>query len=676
MQTNKFYANLYLGGQNNAVFLHPYSVAWSKGGGPAKSWGMAVSHIEASQRAFGPGNPARFYINPLGIQSLSFSAAELGPHSSLATDSLTPYSINANLIPNPGSASSIRFPLLQGCGFITAIYTNLSPWIQTGVFFREVLFAGSPRPGIFKYHITLEDGKQWLMYVMPNDKTQPSFTLASNTLLKGPTSSWSGIIQVAKNPDGRAGEAIFDAAAGMYPTTASLKGSVTGSKGTYTLQWVKAGLLTNMPLLMYALTHHLASFDSGTSKGVTRIVLDTTTKGPATAVVADQWTMAEPNLPTDLSFGPWSPDSKGQGKLSVSGAKAVRAAGQSEITQPFDPQTNLNSMYYSGKALSKFASLIWALQNIAGDSELARQGLQRLQTSFGLFAQNKQQFPLVYDTAWKGIVSSATYKTGDVGADFGNSLYNDHHFHWGYHIHAAAVIGSMDKTWLAQNKDWVNALVRDAGNPSGRDNYFPVSRAFDWYHGHSWAKGLFDSGDSKDQESTTEDAMFAYAIKLWGHVVGDASMEARGNLMLAILARSINTYFYMTKDNRVQPPNFIGNKVPGITFENKMDYTTYFGGAPEYIHGIHMIPLMPFTPMIRPRRFVQEEWDAFFKPGAVADASKVTGGWQGLLKANQALIDPKASFDFFNSSKFDSGSLDGGATKTWYLALAAAYGGA
>ncbi len=53
-------------------------------------------------------------------------------------------------------------------------------------------------------------------------------------------------------------------------------------------------------------------------------------------------------------------------------------------------------------------------------------------------------------------------------------------------------------------------LVRDVANPSAQDNYFPFSRNFDWYHGHSFAKGLFESGDSKDEESSSEDVMFAY----------------------------------------------------------------------------------------------------------------------------------------------------------------------
>ena len=106
--------------------------------------------------------------------------------------------------------------------------------------------------------------------------------------------------------------------------------------------------------------------------------------------------------------------------------------------------------------------------------------------------------------------------------------------------------------------------MRDASNPSAADNFFPVFRSFDWYHGHSWAKGLFESGDSKDEESSSEDVMFAYSLKMWGKTTGDASMEARGNLMLSVLTRSLQSYFLMASDNKVQPSNFIGNKVTGI----------------------------------------------------------------------------------------------------------------
>ena len=77
--------------------------------------------------------------------------------------------------------------------------------------------------------------------------------------------------------------------------------------------------------------------------------------------------------------------------------------------------------------------------------------------------------------------------------------------------------------------------------------------------------------------------------------------------MLSVMARSLNRYYLYTADNQVQPPNFIGNKVAGILFENKCDHTTYFGAKIEYIQGIHMLPLLPSTKFTRPSKFVNEE---------------------------------------------------------------------
>ena len=108
-----------------------------------------------------------------------------------------------------------------------------------------------------------------------------------------------------------------------------------------------------------------------------------------------------------------------------------------------------------------------------------------------------QRKKLIDVGAWGGLVSSASYITGAEGFDFGNTYYNDHHFHYGYHILAAAYIGAMDSSWLATNKAYVNHLVRDFANPSRSDSWYPQWRAFDWYHGHSWATGLFDQLDGK-----------------------------------------------------------------------------------------------------------------------------------------------------------------------------------
>ncbi|PYH93888.1 endo-1,3-beta-glucanase Engl1 [Aspergillus ellipticus CBS 707.79] len=681
IETNKFYSGLFLGSQTNTTFTHPYGLAWAKGSGNAQSYGMAIAHNEANVIANGPtnanipGNPIQYYVNPIAIQHMILSATELGSSTVLTAENLLPFSADAVLKPSSGSSQRITIPMVQGMGFVTGMYTNLQPAIQSSVFFSKIVTAASPRIGIWKYRATLADGTQWLVYAIPQDGKDPDFRLESNTNLRGP-SGWSGTVQITKNPGGDSEEKLFDGSAGVFALEAAVSGSVQDRTGTYSLAFAKAGnKVQDTPLMMYAMPHHVESFDDTTKARMTSIKLRTTTKGNATAVVGETWNMVEPDLPTAMGFAPWSTTAGSVDNLSAQAKKIILQVAPTELNQSVDQQSNLNSMYYSGKALSKFATLVYTVDKLGGNPSLAAPALQNLKNAFARFIDNKQQFPLVYDNVWKGVVSSASYG-GDSGADFGNTYYNDHHFHYGYFIHAAAIIGELDPTWLTTgNKEWINMLVRDAGNSAANDPYFPFSRAFDWFHGHSWAKGLFESFDGKDEESTSEDTMFAYALKMWGKTIGDKSMEGRGNLMLGILRRSLHNYFLMENDNKNQPSNFIANKVTGILFENKVDHTTYFGNNLEYIQGIHMLPLMPSSAFVRRENFVREEWNSLFASTAPAPASSVTGGWKGVLYANLALIDPGSAWDFFVQSNFDYSWIDGGASRTWYLAYVAGLGG-
>ena len=417
------------------MWTHPYSVTWSKGGGNAKSWGLAVSHIDANQRAEGPRNaalpgaPIQYFINPIGIQSLILSAIELGPATALTTNALGAFSVNAILSPQAGSSSQITFPLVQGMGFVTGMYKNLMPTIQSSVFFRNVVQMAAPRVGVYKYRVTLEDDKNWLIYVTPSNNQDPQLILVSNTQLQG-LRGWSGTIQVAKNPADLSGEALYDGSAGVFPVAATVDGAVSGTTGTYRIQRTKAGI-TSLPLIVYALPHHLQSFDSTTSTGMTTVQLQTTTKGIATAVIGDSWTLVEQNLPTDMGFSPWTPSARSKTKLSKAAVALIQQVAMSEINQNYDSQTNLDSMYFSGKALAKFATLIYTINDLLNEPNLALQGLNELKGAFARFATNQQINPLVYDTVWHGVVSVGSYNSGDPGQDFGNSYYNDHHFHYG-----------------------------------------------------------------------------------------------------------------------------------------------------------------------------------------------------------------------------------------------------
>lgn len=666
ISTNKFYASFHLGPQTDPVYTFPYSLQWPKGGGVAKSWGLSVSHIEERQRVFGNNvfnGAAEYYLNPVGIQSMILSATELGSQTVLQLDSVTAFSARALLKPNAASAATITFPLVQGMAYVTGEFSGGHPMIQTGVFFRTMTrVQTNPKSGVVKYNFLLEDGTTWIVYGWARSGSALDLVLTNQGLAQS-RNAFTGVVQIVKNP-GSADSALDDGSA-IYPTGVTLSGSVSGASGSYTMTFTRGGTTTGN-LHVYALPHHVESFNSDTKSRLTSIRIQTTTKGRAALVRGNAWTMTETNLPTSMDFAPWDGTSKKT--LSSAAKAAILPIAQSEISQDMNAQSNLDSMYFSGKALAKFAQIVYLTNDLLGNSGLAQAGLTNLKAAFSRFSGNKQQYPLTYESAWGGVVSSASYATGDPNIDFGNAYYNDHHFHYGYHILAAAYIAHLDPSWISANRDYVNMLVRDIANPSTSDTWFPQWRNFDWYHGHSWAHGLYVAADGKNQESSSEDAMAAYAIKLWGTVIGDTNMVARANLQLAVQTRSFRNYYYYEKSNTVQPSRFIGNKVAGILFENKIHHTTFFSPDIQAIQGIHMIPVHGPTGLVRSKNFIQEEWDAFFSNGRV---DKFDNPWKGIAYAQYALVNPRAAWSFFSSSSFRDNWIDGGASRSWYMAYAA-----
>lgn len=352
--TNKFYANFFLGNQNAASWTHPYSVAWAKGGGTSGSWGMSIQHIDENQKVFGPNessNPAQYFINPIGIQSLVLSALELGSSTTISIDSITAFSANVNLLSGIGAKPAVTFPLVQGMSFVTGIYNGAIPVLQTGVFFRSIVKATSTlKSGVTKYTVILEDGKTWLLYAYSPVGNNLDLVVASNSLAQS-SSNFNGILQIAKlpvgSPPGGAAEQLYDASCGVYPTTVTISGTVSGVRGSYTLSFQKGGR-TDTTLTMFALPHHVESFGPVTRSALISVQLDTTTKGAATAVVADSWTLVE-SLPTSMGFAPWSLSFASRPVLSTEAISAIRSIATSEISQNMGQQTNLSSMYFSGK---------------------------------------------------------------------------------------------------------------------------------------------------------------------------------------------------------------------------------------------------------------------------------------------------------------------------------------
>jgi endo-1,3(4)-beta-glucanase len=176
------------------------------------------------------------------------SASELGESTSLIADSLEAFSANVNFAPRAGATPIITFPLVQGMGFITGVYKNCTPLIQSSVFLRDLIPLELINNGATsKFRILLEDGKTWLLYLTPHQgQGMEQLRKTSNTSIEG-RNGYVGLVQVAKLPAG-CSEEIYNRSAGAYAVSASISGNVEGSQGRYILSWSKAGYPN--PLLM------------------------------------------------------------------------------------------------------------------------------------------------------------------------------------------------------------------------------------------------------------------------------------------------------------------------------------------------------------------------------------------------------------------------------------------
>lgn len=310
---------------------------------------MAISHTEASQRAYGQTEPAtgaaKYFLNPIGIQSLCLSALELGSSTTLTTVNVSSHSATVNLHIDATAKPLITFPMVQGMGFVTAVYNGGTPVIESGVFFKIVTRSKGPQPGVTKYTFHLDDGTIWHVYGYSAKGDAFDLTVTNNRLAKA-GKPFDGIVQVSKDP-GNA-ESLIDAAVGSYPVGMTLSGSASGPKGTYRFSFEKAGL-SHVKLLMYALPHHYESFDNITTKATSTIKLQTTTKGMAKAVIADSWTMVEAGMPISMGFAPWDPTQGPKAQLSDAAIKTITPVALKELSQNMHQQSDQDSMYFSGK---------------------------------------------------------------------------------------------------------------------------------------------------------------------------------------------------------------------------------------------------------------------------------------------------------------------------------------
>ncbi|QBM85763.1 endo-1,3(4)-beta-glucanase [Metschnikowia aff. pulcherrima] len=678
-QTNNFYTNLFTGNQDKAAYVWPYIVKWEK----ESKFGLSVQYTNPSRRTFGGETSSggnKFYFNAINVPGVSIGADSIKQGQNYMTVSqMKLMSVNVKISPEASQAENyIEFPLVEGMGVVTSIYHGLlfariegNGGISN---FTEIEYESKDTLKKL-YRIVVGTGETWLVLVKIPE-SHSSFELKEGddkTFLIGSEPVNGLIVQVALAPseEEEESQALYYKIAGQHVTDAKVSGSMDCGTARYKIAYETANS-SDTPLI-FALDHHLRLFDGEMEKRAANIKMESTTKGMMYGYLTKELLFSH-GVDTNVQWLPYLKNKKTDLEYSMEQIELIREAATEELrnVSVIEVMMNEDTQYFTGKVVDKYAYMMYALHDIVKDDKLAELLLAALKEFFKAYKAHGMKTNLFYDTKLGGVTSSALK---DIKADFRNGFYSGHNIHYGYIIHAAALVGYVDSlkggTWAQENKDFINMLVRDVANPSEEDKYFPVSRTFDWFHGHSWTGSLVVVDDGKDFSSSSEDVHFSYAMKMWGKVIKDASMEARGDLMLSIQTESLDLYFLYRDGNLVVPSTIASNKVAGILFENKIDYTTFFGDSPEEKHGVQMIPMTPALGLVRSSEFAEQEWNQILHN---VQTDERTEKWRGVLNANRVFFDPAAAWEYFTNPAFDlNRDMDGGQSKAWALAFTAPF---
>ncbi len=243
---------------------------------------------------------------------------------------------------------------------------------------------------------------------------------------------------------------------------------------------------------------------------------------------------------------------------------------------------------------------------------------------------------------------------------------NDHHFHYGYWLTAAAHVALRDPAWAAADQ-WggmVGRIIADVASAERGRSDFPFLRNFDAYEGHSWASGNADFDAGNNQESSSE-AVNAWAgLILWGEATGDRAVRDLGMFLYTSEIASVQQYWF-DLDRQVLAPEF-GKPFASMVFGGKYAYNTWWTQEPRQIMGINLLPLTPASTYLGadPQyvgRLVADlpgEVKAYEKRG-LSDGTP-PDIWQDVIAGYAALGDPEAGAALWSRS----GSVEAGDTRS------------
>jgi endoglucanase Acf2 len=296
-------------------------------------------------------------------------------------------------------------------------------------------------------------------------------------------------------------------------------------------------------------------------------------------------------------------------------------------------QLTLGDTYWFGKALGKITRLVHIADQL-GNQEAFDLFLQELKAHVVDWLDGEKPHVYAYDQNWHTLI-------GFPPSYGSNTELNDHHFHYGYLIMAAACIAQYDPAWEKDYGEMIRLIIKDPANWERNDFRFPFLRNYDVYAGHGWANGaqLFAAGNN--QESSSESMNFSTSLILWGEATQDPAIRDLGMFLYANEAQAIEQYWFDV-DDQVFPEGF-EKPALGILWGNGGSYTIFWDGYIEELHGINFLPITGGSLYLsrNPDYLRQNQMIMHSSPGSNSMA------WLDIHLGVQALYDPlEAAFSF------------------------------
>ena len=308
--------------------------------------------------------------------------------------------------------------------------------------------------------------------------------------------------------------------------------------------------------------------------------------------------------------------------------------------------------YWEGKYLGRLATLS-GIAEMADAPDLQKVFVDELKRRLEnwLTASPGETDPLFYyNSNWGSLIGSK--------ASYGSDMpLNDHHFHYGYFIRAAAELARLDPEWAKKWEPMVLMIIRDIASPSRTDAMFPYIRCFDKYAGHSWASGDANFADGNNQESSSESLNAWYGIMLWGEATANKTVRDTGVALFNTERTAVEEYWFDVSGTNY--PKDFPQVALGMIWGGKGAFATWFSGEIDCIHGINWLPFTPASIyMGRHPDYVKKNFDRICEKRK--EGKNFNNGWGDLVVMFGTLNDPSMASNYLDSNP--ACSLEGGNT--------------